>query len=96
MLLLRRGKVSEISENGLLLSAIDGIEYCDRAIPIEPGDRLLLYTDGLVEARNAFGELFGDESLANALAATAPLQPEDAAEVNLKIELRNRFFTPLA
>jgi sigma-B regulation protein RsbU (phosphoserine phosphatase) len=78
MMLLRRGTVTEIAENGLLLAAVDGLEYCERTILIEPGDRFLLYTDGLTEARNAFGELFGEDSLVNALKATAPLPPADA------------------
>ena len=79
MFLLRRGNVIEVAENGLLLAAVDGIEYHDRAVPIEPGDRFLLYTDGLVEARNAAGELFGEESLANLLKATAAISAADAA-----------------
>jgi sigma-B regulation protein RsbU (phosphoserine phosphatase) len=44
------------------------------------GDRLLLYTDGLLEARNAEGKLFGDEALASALRATADFAPSDAVE----------------
>ncbi len=30
---------------------------------LEPGDRLLLYSDGIVEARNAHGEFFGEDRL---------------------------------
>ncbi len=55
MLRLRNGAVSEIAENGLLLAAVDGATYTDVAVALEPGDRLLLYTDGMVEARNAAG-----------------------------------------
>jgi len=33
-------------------------------VPLDPGDRILLYTDGLIEARNAEGELFGIDRLA--------------------------------
>jgi hypothetical protein len=32
---------------------------------LEPGDRLLLYSDGIVEARNAYGEFFGEDRLAD-------------------------------
>ena len=81
MLLLRRGSVFEIAENGLLLAAVDGIDYCDLTIAIETGDRFLLYTDGLVEARNATGELFGEDALADALKATAALPPAEAASI---------------
>jgi sigma-B regulation protein RsbU (phosphoserine phosphatase) len=78
MLLLRDGVVTEIAENGLLLAAAYGVEYVERAVPIKPGDRFLLYTDGLVEARNTAGELFGEASLADALKATAALSASAA------------------
>ncbi len=80
MLMLRDGVVTEIAENGLLLAAVEAADYTDRTLPLKAGDRLLLYTDGLVEARNAKGELFGDESLASALRATAGLTVEVAAD----------------
>ena len=60
MLLLRDGRVTEIAENGMLLAAVDGATYESKSLPLEPGDRLLLYTDGLIEARNAEGKLFGE------------------------------------
>ena len=80
MLLLRRGQVTEIAENELLLAAVDGIEYRERAVPIESGDRLLLYTDGVVEARNDAGGLFGDERLSASLVETSALAPANAAD----------------
>ena len=80
MLLLRDGRVSEITENGLLLAAVDGIGYTERSIALEPGDRLLLYTDGLIEARNKAGEMFGDASLGDAFAQSAGLSPSEAAD----------------
>ena len=79
MLLLRAGRVIDIDENGLLLAAVDGIEYHDRTLPIVDGDRFLLYTDGLIEARNAAGDFFGEESLAGALQHTSAMAPEQAA-----------------
>jgi sigma-B regulation protein RsbU (phosphoserine phosphatase) len=80
MLLLRHGQIREISENGLLLAAVDEVPYTERIIAIEPGDRLLLYTDGLVEARNAAGEMFGDQALNAALVQTGDLAPAQAAD----------------
>lgn len=39
--------------------------------PLEPGDRVLLYTDGVVEARDTDGEFFGVERLADLVAREA-------------------------
>jgi sigma-B regulation protein RsbU (phosphoserine phosphatase) len=80
MLLLRKGMVTEIAENGLLLAASAAAEYSDRTLPLEVGDRLLLYTDGLVEARDTEGKLFGDESLMAALRETRGMTPNEAAD----------------
>jgi sigma-B regulation protein RsbU (phosphoserine phosphatase) len=80
MLLLRNGGVTEIAENGLLLAAVDGVSYADTTNPLEAGDRLLLYTDGLVEARNRAGEMFGDAALIAKLRHTGEIAPAEAAD----------------
>jgi serine phosphatase RsbU (regulator of sigma subunit) len=36
---------------------------------LEPGDRLLLYTDGIIEARSPAGEFFGEQRLADFISA---------------------------
>lgn len=78
MLLMRGGQVLEVAENGLLLAATGDATYTQRTLTLERGDRMLLYTDGLLEAKNADGRLFGEESLAQALRRTAGLAPADA------------------
>ena len=47
--------------------------YNQHVIPVSSGDRLLVYTDGLTEATNKAGELFGTERLSNVLSANADL-----------------------
>jgi sigma-B regulation protein RsbU (phosphoserine phosphatase) len=79
MLLLRDGGVTEIAENGLLLAASDRATYAEITVQLKQGDRLLLYTDGLTEARNIKGELFGEESLIAALKNTSGMMPSVAA-----------------
>jgi sigma-B regulation protein RsbU (phosphoserine phosphatase) len=63
-----------------LLSASEQSAYSEKTLPLEPGDRLLLYTDGLIEARNAQGQMFGEESLFAAMRNTAGDAVADAAD----------------
>ncbi|CDG36684.1 putative PAS/PAC sensor protein [Acetivibrio thermocellus BC1] len=46
---------------------VDNPEYTEKSISIEKGDRLFMYTDGIVELRNNKGEQFGKERLLNIL-----------------------------
>jgi sigma-B regulation protein RsbU (phosphoserine phosphatase) len=43
--------------------------------PLHPGDLIVLYTDGITEATDAAGEMFGDEGLARVLSGPADLDP---------------------
>jgi sigma-B regulation protein RsbU (phosphoserine phosphatase) len=56
----REGKLERIESNGLLFGVVTDPDYPVRDLPIRPGDRFLLYTDGVVEPENALGESFGD------------------------------------
>jgi sigma-B regulation protein RsbU (phosphoserine phosphatase) len=80
MLLLRAGRVIEISENGLLLAAADTATYAEKSMTLERGDRLFLYTDGLLEAKNGHGRMFGEDALAMSLQNSAALSPAEAVE----------------
>jgi sigma-B regulation protein RsbU (phosphoserine phosphatase) len=53
------GKVQEIEENGLMLGIFPEASYSSVEIRVSPGDRCLLYTDGVLEAKNAVQEEFG-------------------------------------
>jgi phosphoserine phosphatase RsbU/P len=80
MLLLRQGSVMEIEENGLMLAAFDFAKYSNATHRMERGDRLLLYTDGIVEATDASGNFFGQDSLSDLLRQTSGLPPSEAAD----------------
>ncbi len=59
-------EVRPLRSTGPLLMLDPGSEFLSREIPLDLGDLVLLYTDGLAEARN--GEaLFGEERVANTL-----------------------------
>lgn len=55
----RIGSASEVSENGLLLGHFPEETYSTVQVPVQPGDRAILYTDGILEARNLSEEMFG-------------------------------------
>ena len=57
------GSVSEVIENGLFLGSFPFAQYADVERPFEPGDWLLLYTDGIPEMNNPQEEEFGVERL---------------------------------
>jgi phosphoserine phosphatase RsbU/P len=87
MLLLREGSVTEISENGLPLAAAALGSYQEKRLAMKAGDRFFLYTDGLVEARNNAGEMFGEDRLNESLAATTALTTEAAvAQIMAAVE----------
>ena len=48
-----------IEQNGLFLGMFPEAAYSSLEIPLRPGDRYVLYTDGQPESRNAAGEEFG-------------------------------------
>lgn len=65
MLLWRRADrtLLKLNEGGLLLGVRPSEEYAQTEFSLETGDRLLVYTDGVVEAENARGEAFGQARL---------------------------------
>ncbi len=81
MLLLRSGEVMAIEKNGLLLAAFPFAEYATAIHPLKSGDRLLLYTDGVVEATNARQEEFGQDRLCVLLQQTSNISLEETADL---------------
>ena len=65
-----------LKKSGPVLAFLDDIEYKPRTLSLNPGDTLFLYTDGVTEAFDRTGELFGEERLANALNAVAEPDPK--------------------
>ncbi len=70
----------ELNESGLLLGVRPSEEYAQSEFTLEAGDRLLVYTDGLVEAVNAQGEAFGEAQLGKFIATHHDLPAEQFAE----------------
>ena len=77
LLLLRNGRVTQIEENGLMLAAFDFASYSTAVHKLETDDRIVMYTDGVVEASNAAGDFFGNDALCDLLTRTREAIPRD-------------------
>jgi phosphoserine phosphatase RsbU/P len=85
-LLWRRGKQSleVLGETGLLFGVRPKEAYTDSEFSFEVGDRLLLYTDGLLEPENGAGESFGDAALATFIKERQEYGAEQFVDLLLK------------
>ena len=57
------GTLVPLTEAGLVLGVLPEVQYPTGESAFEPGDRLILYTDGASEARSSVGDWFGDQEL---------------------------------
>ncbi len=57
------GGVTQLDNGGAVLGVFPNWKYEDSVVQLSPGDRLVLYTDGITEAARANGEQFGEEGL---------------------------------
>jgi serine phosphatase RsbU (regulator of sigma subunit) len=76
------GEVTSLDARGLVLGVELGQEYEDVHGQLERGDAVVLYTDGVIEARRE-GELYGHERLDRALAEHVALAPAELAQAVL-------------
>ncbi len=69
-ILIRRadGRINEISSSGFPLGMMPVAEYREDTTRLEPGDLLLLYTDGLTEAEDPDDEEFGVQRVSRVVA----------------------------
>jgi sigma-B regulation protein RsbU (phosphoserine phosphatase) len=58
------GTIDPLAPGGTVLGVFAESTYEQGELPIGPGDRLVLYTDGITEGRNPAGDEFGEERLA--------------------------------
>lgn len=71
-LLLAGGEVRELPPTGLPVGTFYSTAYGQHELSLSEGDALVLFTDGLTEARDARGAEYGSERLARLLARLSP------------------------
>ena len=63
---------------GIALGVLPGLTYNQQTVTLEPGDTVILYTDGVTEAMNADGEQYGLDDLRSMFAGDPPGTSESA------------------
>lgn len=79
--LLLEGAVQFITpRKGLVAGIMEDARYAEDAIILSPGDAVLLYTDGVTEAMDSGGALYGEGRLIEALSGGASRDPQTLIE----------------
>jgi sigma-B regulation protein RsbU (phosphoserine phosphatase) len=80
-LLVSASAIRRLETGGVVLGLFDAASYEEETLQLEPGDLIVLFSDGVTEAMNAEGEEFTDDRLiacANAHRGEAPQQVLEA------------------
>ena len=86
------GTIERLVAGGVPLGISSESRFESGSVALSPGDWLVIFTDGLVEAENQFAQEYGEERLLNVLHANATLDPQSMlqrmiAEVNAYVGL---------
>ena len=68
------------SRPGFVLAGMEGIRYRKNELQLAPGDVIYLYTDGVTEATDAKGEMYGEKRLLAILDENAGRNPEEICD----------------
>lgn len=69
------------TRSGMVMAGMEGIKYKKNEMFLLPGDKVLLYTDGVTEATALNNELYGEERLLNFINSFE----SDSAEISCKM-----------
>jgi serine phosphatase RsbU (regulator of sigma subunit)/predicted ester cyclase len=77
------GTASELRARGMPLGLMPGMDYDEKETTLAPGDGVLFYSDGLVEAHNPQGEMFGFPRLRRLISVHGAGSGEELVDVLL-------------
>lgn len=73
--LVTRDGIRRLTTGGLILGAFPNAAFAEETLQLNERDTLVMFTDGVTEARNRADEEFGDERLVSCLSASAMSPP---------------------
>jgi sigma-B regulation protein RsbU (phosphoserine phosphatase) len=80
LLVKRGGAFQRLDPTGPMVGLLPGATWEQGRAQMDPGDTLIIFTDGLVEAENAAGEELGDEALARVVRDHSAVGADDLLE----------------
>ena len=78
--------LESLQKGGMALGVMEGNHFQEFSLRLRPGDFLVLYTDGVTEAFDAGGDLYGEERLHNTLRQAAQGAVERCQPANLSAQ----------
>jgi sigma-B regulation protein RsbU (phosphoserine phosphatase) len=63
------GQVQSFPKGGMALGVVGGLAFAEYTTHLAPGDRLVLYSDGVTEAFSPQGDMFGQARLSQVVQA---------------------------
>jgi serine phosphatase RsbU (regulator of sigma subunit) len=78
--LLTAGGAERLTIGGPILGGFADATFTDGCLQLDAGDTLVMFTDGVTEARNAAGDEFGEDGLLARVAAGLGLEPAAVVE----------------
>jgi len=87
---LGKSGVRRLEEGGPVVGLLEFAPFAQDTVPLDPGDLIIVFSDGVSEALNAAGEEFGDARLEEVAAA---VRDSSAADIVERIVAAVRVFT---
>jgi sigma-B regulation protein RsbU (phosphoserine phosphatase) len=76
----RSGQSNTIAAEGFPLGMFPNVTYDELSITAEPGDTILFISDGILDAENETGEMYGPDQLAGLLCSLRDQSAQDVAD----------------
>ena len=81
-ILVHEGRATTLDTNGMVVGAFPFAKYTESKLQLASGDLLVLYTDGITEPENEYGEDFGETRLRELVVANAD---RDGSEITAAV-----------
>jgi len=95
-LCIRKDAVEELGETDLVLGVVTRADFLGRKLALEPGDSLVLFTDGVSEAENGEGQELSPAQFADRLSKLHGARAEEVTKALEQAVLQHVGDTPLA